>query len=251
MLTFDFNSKTVRVIQLNGEPWFVAIDICQVLELGNVPQACSRLDDDEKNTITINDGIAGNPTKTIVSESGVYSLIFTSRKKEAKTFKRWVTHEVLPSLRKHGHYQIQTQPQETVPTWIIDRFDKLEKQINTLEESADQHKRHIKNLQLIIDEADQLWLTFPEPEAKIPTNSRQQVLLLIHHSVIKFRRPIAKIWEEAYSYFRHRSGFDAQARARNTGKAPLDLIFELGMGDAFYTACYELLVERYPTKYNK
>jgi anti-repressor protein len=89
-----------------GEPWFVARDVCAALGLSNVGQAIIGLDRDEKNSISIDDGNRGNPKKAIVSEAGLYSLIMRSRKPEAKAFKRWVTHEVLPSIRKDGGYMV-------------------------------------------------------------------------------------------------------------------------------------------------
>ena len=95
----------VRTTLVDNEPWFVAADVCKALEIGNPRQAVSRLDDDEKlNTVINSDGIRGNPNMTIVSEPGLYSLILRSRKPEAKVFKRWITHEVIPSIRKHGAY---------------------------------------------------------------------------------------------------------------------------------------------------
>lgn len=90
----------IRVLKQYGEAWFVAADVCKALEIGNTSQAMSRLDDDEKTTLISNEGRQLN----IVSESGLYSLVLSSRKKEAKTFKRWITHEVLPSIRKTGGY---------------------------------------------------------------------------------------------------------------------------------------------------
>lgn len=83
-----------------------------MLGLNNVSQALTRLDNDEKNSIILNDGNPGTPTKTIVSESGLYSLIIASRKPEAHEFKRWVTHEVLPSTRK-GLVLLHTRLNET------------------------------------------------------------------------------------------------------------------------------------------
>jgi anti-repressor protein len=100
---FDYQDKQVRTVTQGGEPWFVAKDVCAILEIENPSQALTRLDDDEKNTIILNEGI-GNPERSIVSESGLYSLILGSRKLEAKAFKRWITHEVIPSIRKHGVY---------------------------------------------------------------------------------------------------------------------------------------------------
>lgn len=102
---FEFKGAALRTLtDENGEPWFVAKDVCDVLELSNVGQALARLDDDEKSSITLNDGTPGNPNKAIVSESGLYALVLASRKPEAHEFKRWVTHEVLPQIRRTGGY---------------------------------------------------------------------------------------------------------------------------------------------------
>ena len=110
---FNYHGNGVRIIVRDGEPWFVAADVCRILELGNSGQAISRLEEDEKSTIILNDGSPGNPNYAIVDEPGLYSLVLSSRKAEAKTFKRWVTHEVLPTIRKTGSYhQIpQTYPE--------------------------------------------------------------------------------------------------------------------------------------------
>ena len=106
---FNFNSATLRTLtNENGDPWFVTKDVCDILGLNNVGQALARLDDDEKSSITLNDGTPGTPNKAIVSESGLYSLTLASRKPQAREFKRWVTHEVLPSIRKHGIYATET-----------------------------------------------------------------------------------------------------------------------------------------------
>lgn len=103
--TFNFNALTLRTLtDENGDPWFVAKDVCDVLGLENSRKATADLDSDEKNTVTIRDGIAGNPNKTIISEPGLYKLIMRSRKPEAKTFQRWITHEVLPQIRGTGGY---------------------------------------------------------------------------------------------------------------------------------------------------
>jgi anti-repressor protein len=110
--TFNFNSAPVRTLtDENGDPWFVTKDVCNILGLNNVGQALARLDDDEKSSITFKDGTPGNPNKAIVSESGLYSLTLASRKPEAHEFKRWVTHEVLPQIRRTGGY---------IPTTAVD-----------------------------------------------------------------------------------------------------------------------------------
>lgn len=93
----------VRAIEQNGEPWFVAADVCRVLEVGNSRQALTRLDEDEKGVIST-DTPGGSQMMSIVNEPGLYSLVLGSRKPQAKAFKRWITHDVIPSIRKHGAY---------------------------------------------------------------------------------------------------------------------------------------------------
>lgn len=90
----------VRTLNLNGEPWFVAVDVCSVLDLSNPTIAVSRLDEDERAKFNL--GRQGDAT--IVNEPGLYTLVLGSRKPEAKAFKRWITHEVIPAIRRHGVY---------------------------------------------------------------------------------------------------------------------------------------------------
>lgn len=99
--SFDYNGQEVRTVEMNGQPWFVAADVCRVLEISNPTVAMDRLDADEKAKLNL--GLSGGATGC-VTESGLYSLILGSRKPEAKQFKRWITHEVIPSIRKTGGY---------------------------------------------------------------------------------------------------------------------------------------------------
>ena len=103
---FNFEQQSIRVILQNGEPWWVAKDVCDILSIVNSRDAVSALDDDEKNTVGISDGKRGNPNMSIVSESGLYALIMRGNKPEAKKFRKWVTSEVLPSIRKTGSYSV-------------------------------------------------------------------------------------------------------------------------------------------------
>lgn len=102
---FDFEQHAVRVVSSeDGEPWFVASDVLAALTLDR--KALERLDDDEKGVNTIHTP-GGKQDMVLVSEAGLYTLIFTSRKDEAKRFRRWVMHEVLPAIRRTGAYAIQ------------------------------------------------------------------------------------------------------------------------------------------------
>ncbi|CAK7192253.1 hypothetical protein COMNV_00444 [Commensalibacter sp. Nvir] len=105
ILSFNFDNANVRVIDKNNEPWFVLKDICNVLDISKYRDASSRLDDDERGSVRL-DTPGGKQEITVINESGLYSLILRSQKPEAKRFKKWVTAEVLPSIRKTGSYSI-------------------------------------------------------------------------------------------------------------------------------------------------
>jgi prophage antirepressor-like protein len=103
IIPFDFEGVPVRVVDQNGDPWWVLVDVCRVLELKHPSSVATRLDDDEKETLRITEGSPG-AEPIIISEPGLYKVIQTSRKPAAKRFDRWVRHEVLPSIRKTGSY---------------------------------------------------------------------------------------------------------------------------------------------------
>lgn len=103
---YRYEDFDVRTVNRNGEPWFVAADVCRVLELGNPTMALERLDEDEKALISIEGLSRGNDNANIINEPGLYALILGSRKPQAKAFKRWITHEVLPSIRKTKRYDM-------------------------------------------------------------------------------------------------------------------------------------------------
>lgn len=119
---FSFDGTEVRIVTREGEPWFFLVDVCKVLEIGNPSDAARRLDADEKDTLDIIEGVnfkdlgAVGAMPTVISESGLYALIFTSRKPEAKRFRRWVTNEVLPAIRKSGRYEVRQPDFSTGPS---------------------------------------------------------------------------------------------------------------------------------------
>lgn len=105
VIPFSFGKQQVRTILINGEPWFVASDVCDALELaGRSRNFLRMLDEDEKGAHIVSTP-GGDQEVQVVNESGLYALIFKSRKEEAKRFKKWVTAEVLPAIRKHGRYE--------------------------------------------------------------------------------------------------------------------------------------------------
>ena len=101
---FNYNSVEVRTIQNDGEPWFVLRDVCNVLGLGTPARVAERLDTDEVSQTHITDSMGRQQEMTIINESGLYNVILRSDKPEAKPFRKWVTSEVLPTIRRHGMY---------------------------------------------------------------------------------------------------------------------------------------------------
>ena len=132
---FNFDGEEIRVSHdEQGNPWFVANDVCAVLEIVNSRDALTRLDDDEKGVVSTYT-LGGEQEQSSINESGLYSLVLSSRKPEAKRFKKWVTAEVLPTLRKTGSYTMQ------VPTTLsgalrlaADQAERIERQALQLEQ---------------------------------------------------------------------------------------------------------------------
>lgn len=124
LINFNFENQTVRVVEKQGEPWFVANDVCDVLGLTNPRQALTALDDDEKADVSLSytssNGVQQSRTVNIINESGLYVLILRSRKATEKgtvqhKFRKWVTSEVLPSIRKTGQYEATSQAKPITP----------------------------------------------------------------------------------------------------------------------------------------
>ena len=109
---FNFNAMPVRVVTFDGEPWFVAVDVAAILSLGNPRSSLALLDDDEKGVHNL-DTPGGRQNLSIISESGLYSLILRSRKPEARPFRKWLTGDVIPALRRTGSYTLA--PQRALP----------------------------------------------------------------------------------------------------------------------------------------
>ena len=123
---FDFNDKTVRVIMRDGEPWWIAKDVANILGFRDAFNAIRLLDEDEKDTQKVSTP-GGEQKMSVINESGLYSLIFRSNKHGAKKFRRWVTHEVLPQIRKTGMYAMNN-----VIKQLSSEFDELHKKIDEM-----------------------------------------------------------------------------------------------------------------------
>ncbi|SRR6266581_2440221 len=114
MTLFIYQGRDLRTVMIEGEPWVVAADACAMLGIGNSRQAVTRLDSEDVSSTDIIDSMGRRQKVNIVNESGLYALMFASRTQEAKDVKRWVTSEVLPSIRRTGQYggKVYRHPEE-------------------------------------------------------------------------------------------------------------------------------------------
>lgn len=111
LMPFTYDGQQVRTVIIDGEPWFLLNDLCSVLRIQNVGNVLARLSDDERSSIRLADGTSGNPTRAIVSEPGMWNVILRSDSPYAEPVRRWVTHEVLPAIRRTGSYSVTPQLQ--------------------------------------------------------------------------------------------------------------------------------------------
>ena len=125
--SWNYESSEIRTVQVNGEPWFVLADVCKVLELSSPHKVADRLENDERNQIPVTDSLGRYQNTAIINESGLYTVILRSDKPQAKPFRKWVTSEVLPSIRKHGAYMTEQTLERalTSPDFLIELATQL------------------------------------------------------------------------------------------------------------------------------
>jgi prophage antirepressor-like protein len=164
----------VRTVEKDGQPWFVAADVCRVLGVKNVPDAVSKLDEDEKGIASI-DTLGGTQALNLVSEPGVYRLVFTSRKPVAERFKRWLAHDVIPQIRLTGSYRtaepeliLPPAEKQAFPEWPMD-------EIRTKKGVVDMYR-------LLYGTMAAQWISpqlgFPSPPVEMVERGRQYSLVL-------------------------------------------------------------------------
>ncbi len=261
---FQYKQNSVRVAKVDetGAPWFVAKDVCNVLGLSTFRTSLALLDDDEKGVHSV-DSLGGPQEMGIISEAGLYALLLRSRKPEAKEFKRWVTHEVLPQIRKTGRYDI------TKPATELDAIEAnaraVVQMVGEIRESrriavealqkADENSSKIAELsreqQTLIERQQTALASVPVlPEPTEPTASRttrSNVVELLRATSIRTGVHYRDVTAKAYHELKYRHGVDILQRLRNIKKQQgqgkttgLDIVAQLGHMDRFYALCVEL-----------
>ena len=196
------NLGNIRILIDNDEIWFVAIDVCKCLEINNSRQAILKLDTDEKKSLYIENSGAGNPNKTIVNEAGLYNLILSSRKPEAKEFKRWITHEVIPSIRKYGAYMTPETIEKVLynPEFIINLASQLK---------AEQEKNEVltKENKALLTENDVL-------SGEIQTYDSRKILNALIRALTfrNYNGDYFYAWNSFYKQLKYKYGYDLKIR---------------------------------------
>jgi len=143
---FQYQTQQVRTVNKDGEPWFIARDVCEVLAIANTSQALARLPDVMKGLSTV-DTLGGKQTVTVITEAGLYKLAFTSRKDEAEKFTSWVASDVLPQIRKTGSY---TPPSSKnvygILRGLVDDLERQDQQIAAANAKVDQVSQRVDKI---------------------------------------------------------------------------------------------------------
>lgn len=219
---------SVRVMTINNEPWFVAADVCKALEIGNPTMALSRLDEDEKMTLSLTEGHSGvrggAQMANVVNEPGLYTLVLGSRKPEAKEFKRWVTHEVIPTIRKTGGYI--ADPNQMVMSY----FEDVSPEQRTLISAA---FTRIKDLQ---DKNIKLSMENQALTKDVMTwdNRAITVALIRSLAVCRFNSNYSLAFNHFYKQLRYRKNIALSNR--NYGKSMLESVKDYEWGDVVQVA---------------
>ncbi|MGP9034584.1 phage antirepressor [Glutamicibacter mysorens] len=173
MQSWIYQEEEVRTVLINGEPHFIANDLCAVLDLSNPRQTLSYLDDDEKG-VTTNDTLGGAQQMTCVTEAGMYSLVLRSRKPEAKAFKRWLTHEVLPSIRKTGSYQRSPMTEDDI---VAQALQITNARVKALESKVQQDAPKVDYVDTFVADEDLITIRTLASDLKIGENELRAILL--------------------------------------------------------------------------
>lgn len=187
LVKFEFEGRGVRTVVIKDEPWFVAKDVCEILNLENVTKAVSTLEEDELTLLSVRSG--GQVREmNVVSESGLYALIFKSRKENAKRFRKWVTGEVLPQIRKTGKYEVvPSEMPKSLPEALRAYADALEREQMLIEDKTE--------LEVRLDEAKKWYSIKRMEKLNFPRKFDWRELKRESH---RLRKPVKKVFDQNY-----------------------------------------------------
>jgi len=199
---FSFNNATVRIVDKNGQPWFVLKDVCDVLEIGNPSDVKARLDNGVVSIEGIPDSLGRTQQATIINEDGLYDVILESRKQEARAFRKWVTSEVLPSIRKTGQYNSIPQMTTTeIIAAIANQAVEQEKRVSVLEARITETTETMEAIQETFLQRDEDW--------------RKSINSMLNGAAFRLTLEHRDIRNRSYELLDERAHSDLKTRLRN------------------------------------
>ena len=232
---FEFHGNDVRVVDKDGNPWFVASDIAKALDISQhaIKIAVSKLKEDHAHLIEFED-----KRYRIVSESGLYKILLRSQATKAEEFQDWITEEVLPSLRKDGFYATKGMTELEMLQVMINKAVEQEREAKrqkaALKAVEDRVDRIEYQQQAAIEESLDVEYSDEAPKQK---TLRAKLNQLVRSYAVSNNMSFQDVWNQIYTDHKYRYNVDIKRRAQNKGERPLDIADQLGkMGELFSVA---------------
>lgn len=247
-LTRVFNDTEIRIVQKNGEPWLVAKDVCKALDISNPSMALKRLDDDETTLNTIE----GKPNAAkqrfrevnVINEAGTYRLIFTSRKDEAKAFKRWLAHDVLPEIRRTGQYN------GTSDMTPIQALAQTTQHMAAMERKQQEMDSRLTRMEKVRERANRQMSMLPPATEDAPEKSPRAALNEIVRAYAKATGlTYPTVWGKLYKEINYRLGLNVDTRARNRGCSKIEILDRNGLLEKAYAVAQSVFSDELGPRY--
>ena len=243
---FNYQEKEVRTVIKDGEPWFVAKDVCEILEISDTWNAISRLSENMKGTDTIST-LGGIQEMNVISEAGVYKLVFTSRKPEAEKFTDWLASEVIPSIRKTGGYVPKQMTQAEILAGLAQVTVEIERKANTALEVANKANNKITNaLDVFTAPIDKDWRQSMNAKMRGICQEHELSYLTFYHDLYEELENLARVNLQA-RLTRLRTRLQGQGATKTACKAMTKL--EVIERDTKLRPIFEGIVRKYQVKY--
>lgn len=234
---FNYENAQIRTFtKEDNTVWFAAVDICQALGLVNVTKAVKRVEEDDLTSIQCIDSMGRPQEINIINESGLYTLVLSSKKKEAKDFKRWITKDVLPQIRQTGGYQKAMSPEE-LAVYQATNILNLRKDMDQIKGELNEIKsQQAQNIEKFYEVEKSNLIPFQE-------TTRVKIHKLINAFVRASQIPYNLAWDKLYTDYRLRYGIDLKQRAKNKGRgvSGLQIAEELFKLEELFSLASEVL----------
>lgn len=227
LIPFEYKDHEVRALKIDGEPHWVAKDVCTILEIKNHRDALKRLDDDEKGVVTT-DTLGGPQKMLIINESGLWSLVLRSNKPEAKAFKKWLTSVALPTLRKTGRLDLNSPGSDRLA-----RAAEIHAALGLLIDEAIEQRGRMDALEGRVEALEQKEAkALPKalPEVEVPPLTKRAELNQLVRQFAKLTGLTHKAsWNKLYEGMLYRVRVDVRACAKNRGVSKIDYMETAGL----------------------